>query len=154
MKDLKTVHTLGWVSLAIAATEIFGQGAVENDFLGVDEHRQLLRALGMREAAAGITLLSQRRITPTLAAGLWSRVAGDAMDLALLAAGAPKSRKPSRFAAATLLVLGITALDVFYAFRIQRRLVMAKFDVKHRAALDDRSSPAAQPPPRGVPAPV
>ena len=154
MKDLTAARGLGWASLAIAAIEILGQGTVENELLGVDEHPLLMRSLGVREAIAGFTLLSQKKITPTLAAGLWSRVAGDAMDLSLLAAAAPHTRKPSSFASNCLAVLGITALDVYYAARVQRRLMMAKVDVKHRAALDESTSPAAQPPPPGVPAPV
>jgi hypothetical protein len=154
MKDLKAAHGLGWASLAIAATEIFGQGTVERDLLGIDEHPLVLPSLGVREAIAGITLLSQKKITPTLAAGLWSRVAGDVMDLSLLAAAAPHTRKRSSFASNTLAVLAITALDVYYAARIQRRLMLARYDVKHRAALDDSTSPAAQPPPPNVPAPT
>jgi hypothetical protein len=114
----------------------------------------MMPALGVREAAAGITILSQRRITPTLAAGLWSRVAGDAIDLSLLAAAAPRTRKPGSFAANLLTVAAITAVDVYYAARIQRRLIMAKVDARHRIALDYNISPAAQPPPPGVLSPL
>lgn len=154
MKDIQVARGLGWVSLAIAATEILGQGTVEKDLLGIDEHPLLLPALGVREAIAGVTLLSQKKITPTLAAGLWSRVAGDAMDLSLLAMAAPFTRKPSGFWANSLVVLGLTVADVYYALRVSRRLAMARYDVKHRAALDETTSPAAQPPPPGVAAPV
>ena len=154
MTDLQVARGLGWVSLAIAATEILGQGTVERDLLGIDEHPLLLPALGVREAIAGLTLLSQHQITPTLAAGLWSRVAGDAMDLSLLAAAAPHTRRPGGFISNTLVVLGLTVADVYYALRVTRRLALAKDDVKHRAALDESTSPAAQPPPPGVPAPV
>ena len=154
MTDLQVARGLGWVSLAIAATEILGQGTVERDLLGIDEHPLLVPALGVREAVAGVTLLSQQAITPTLAAGLWSRVAGDAMDLSLLAAAAPHTRRPGGFVANTLVVLGLTVADVYYALRVTRRLAMAKVDVKHRAALDENTSPAARPPPPGVAAPV
>jgi len=154
MKDLKVARGLGWLSLGIAAAEIFARRTVEKDLLGIDSHPLLLPALGVREAVAGVTLLSQKKITPTLAAGLWSRVAGDAMDLSLLAAAAPTTRKPTSLAANSLIVLGITAADLYYALRISRRLAMATVDVKHRAALDDSTSPAAQPPPPDVPAPV
>lgn len=122
MNDLRTARALGWASLAIAAVEIVGEGVVERDLLGIDDHPTLLRALGLREAVAGATILSQKAVTPTLAAGLWSRVAGDAMDLALLAAAGVKTRRPAALAASTLMVLGITALDVVAAVRIQRRL--------------------------------
>jgi hypothetical protein len=146
MKDIHAARALGWASLAIAATEIVGEGTVEKDLLGIDDHPALLPALGVREAIAGVTLLTQKQITPALAAGLWSRVAGDAMDLALLALAAPKTRRPAGFAAATAAVIGLTAADLYYAFRVQRRLMMAKVDVKHREALSEVQSPAAQPP--------
>ena len=154
MTDLQAARGLGWLSLGIAAAEILGHGFVEERLLGVDEHPLLMPALGVREAVAGVVLLSQKRITPTLAAGLWSRVAGDAMDLSLLAVAAPRTRRPGGLFANTLVVLGIAAVDVYYALRVTRRLAMAKVDVKHLAALDESTSPAAQPPPPGVPAPA
>ncbi|MBV8780960.1 MAG: hypothetical protein JO353_06135 [Phycisphaerae bacterium] len=150
MNDFKAARALGWTSLAIAATEILGQGFASKNLLGLDEHPYLMRALGVRELIAGATILSQKRITTTLAAGLWSRVAGDAMDLALMAVAAPSSRKPASFASNGAVVTLITALDVFCAFRISRRLMMAKLDVRHRAALDGITSPAAQPSATGV----
>lgn len=125
MNDLEAARALGWASVAIAATEIAGQGAVEHELIGIDEHPQLMRALGARELAAGVTILSQKSVTPTLAAGLWSRVAGDAMDLALLALAGKTTRKPGALAASTAMVLGITALDVIYALRISQRLAEA-----------------------------
>jgi hypothetical protein len=46
-------------------------------------------------------------------------VAGDAVDLAMLGAAARKSDNPGGLAFATAMVLGITALDVMYAIRLQ-----------------------------------
>ena len=62
----------------------------------------------MREIASGVGILSQRRPT----GWLWSRVAGDAMDLALLgvALKSPENQK-NRLAVAIAMVLGVTALD-------------------------------------------
>lgn len=154
MNDLKIARGLGWLSLAIAATEIFGRRTVEKNLLGIDRHPVLMPAMGVREAVAGVTILSQRRITPTLAAGLWSRVAGDALDLSLLAAAAPTTRKPKSFTTNLLTVAAITAVDVYYAARISRRLMMAKYDQRQRIALDHNISAAAQPPPEGVPSPL
>lgn len=126
MNDLQAARALGYASVGIAAAEVSGQGAVERDLLGIDEQPELMHALGAREAASGAVILSQHRITPTLAAGLWSRVAGDAIDLALLGLAAPRSRRPGGLAAATLMVAGITVLDLICAVRIQRRLAIAK----------------------------
>ena len=122
MDDLKAARALGWASLAIAASEMLGHKVVETELLGLDDHATLMGALGVREAIAGATILSQHAITPTLAAGLWSRVAGDAMDLALMAKGAPNTRNKPGYTAATLMVAGITALDVYYAIKIQKQV--------------------------------
>jgi hypothetical protein len=154
MKDIEAARALGWASFGVAATEILGEGTVEQDLLGIDKHPLLMIALGLREAVSGATILTQKEITPTLAAGLWARVAGDAMDIALLTLAATRTRRPGGLALAAASVLGLTVADVYYAVRIQRRLLMAEYDVKHRAALDESTSPGAQPPPQGVPAPV
>ena len=121
MDDLKVARGLGWASFAIAGVEAFAPHLVEEE-LGIDDHSTLLKGLAVREAAAGATLLSQNAVTPTLAAGLWSRVAGDAMDLALLGMAAAKSRNPSGVGTVSILVAGITMLDLWCAVRVQRRL--------------------------------
>ncbi len=73
----------------------------------------ILRAYGLREMAAGAGILGSKRP----AFWLWSRVAGDVMDLATLGASyadasASDRAKISLSAAA---VLGVTALDVICA---------------------------------------
>lgn len=123
MNDVKMARLLGWASVVIAASEILMPKTLTRHLLGIEDHEALTRSLGVRELAAGVTILSQDALTPTLAAGLWSRVAGDAMDLALLATAAPRSRNPMGFAAATALVFGITALDAGQAWKVQRRLL-------------------------------
>jgi uncharacterized membrane protein len=56
------------------------------------------------------------------ATALWSRVAGDAVDIATLAAaGASPRMNKSGVALATAGVLGVTALDVFCARELSRR---------------------------------
>ena len=64
-----------------------GQGTVERDVFGADEHALSVPALGVREATAAVTLLSRHRVRPTLA----SRVADDAMHLSPLAVAADRS---------------------------------------------------------------
>jgi hypothetical protein len=51
---------------------------------------------------------------------MWSRVAGDAMDLALLAAAARKTHRPTGLLTAIGMVVGIAFLDVVFAERVQR----------------------------------
>jgi uncharacterized membrane protein len=71
----------------------------------------------MREVASGVGILMGRRPT----GWLWSRVAGDAMDLALLGAAlaTPDANVP-RAAAATAAVAGVTVLDFFASQRMTR----------------------------------
>jgi len=72
----------------------------------------------VREVASGIGLLSQPR-TP---GWMWSRVAGDVMDLALLGSALNASAtNRNRTVAATAAVLGVTALDVLYGQQLKRQ---------------------------------
>ena len=53
-------------------------------------------------------------------AGLWSRVAGDALDTALLGVAGTMTKRPGSFAAVAALVGGIGLLDALYAVRLLR----------------------------------
>jgi uncharacterized membrane protein len=96
------------------------------------DHDKLLRTLGIRELASGVGILTVLGpfAAPTatastagaLAAWLWSRVAGGAVDLALLGAGLSSGRaNRGRLAAAAAAVMGVTALDVICANRLSQR---------------------------------
>jgi uncharacterized membrane protein len=103
-------QSLGWFSIAIGTAEVFAPGAVAR-LIGVDEdrHRGVLRTYGFRELAAGIGILTRPK--PTY--WMWNRVIGDAVDLASLskAMRSPDSDR-TKLTAATLAVLGVTALDI------------------------------------------
>jgi hypothetical protein len=116
MTDTETARALGWASVGIALTEIAGRRVLENR-LDLGRHPTLLRSLGLRELASGIGILSQNNPGPWV----WSRVAGDVMDLALLAAAARRNRRPAWLGFATTMVLGITALDILTAVRLSRK---------------------------------
>lgn len=103
---------LGWFSIALGATQLLAPRQLSR-FIGADASPALMRALGARELASGIAILAVPSMT---AAALKARVAGDAMDLALL--GSAMTRDDSdrtRVAAATLAVLGVTGFDLFAA---------------------------------------
>src|SRR5687768_1706429 len=69
----------------------------------------LFRLLGIRELVSGVGILTRKNSTPWL----WSRVAGDAMDLALLGTALSlPGTKQGRVAAAAAAVAGVTVLDV------------------------------------------
>jgi uncharacterized membrane protein len=106
-------QALGWFSVGLGVMELLAPRSLTR-MIGAPEQDALVRMCGARELASGIALLSQR--APTTAA--FSRVAGDAMDLALLGAAfrSPEA-DPKRLMVATTAVLGVTALDVYASGR-------------------------------------
>jgi hypothetical protein len=80
--------------------------------LGLQGRERLVQAYGVREIGAGMGALS---INP--APAVWSRVAGDAVDLATLAVGARRGNEGQRKNVwiAAALVVGVTALDLITA---------------------------------------
>ena len=112
----RMARNLGWFSLGLGAVEIFATRRVTN-FLGMKSDETLIRAYGFREVAAGILSLSTEKKT-----GLWSRVAGDGLDIAtLLGAFQFHNPKKGNVALALLMVGGITVLDWTTAQEISAR---------------------------------
>jgi uncharacterized membrane protein len=112
----KTAKFLGWFSLGLGIPQLGAPGSV-NRTIGVRDDRESRfwqRVVGVRELAAAAGILPQRRPTEFL----WSRVAGDAMDLALLTKAFRSKRESTvRLAAATASVAGIAVVDAFTASR-------------------------------------
>lgn len=112
-------RALGWFSLALGAAELFATSPLAQ-LVGLrdsDSTRKTLRAFGAREMAAGVALLAQ----PDRAQWLWSRVGGDALDLAWMAARlGDEETDRTRLGAALVAVAGVTALDVVAAQRTRR----------------------------------
>lgn len=103
---------LGWFSVGLGLTELFAPSLIAR-ISGVSEDRTgLIRLYGLREIASGVAIFSQENPV----AGVWSRVAGDAMDLASLGAAAtsPDANR-GRLTFATANVLAVTALDLMCA---------------------------------------
>jgi uncharacterized membrane protein len=105
---------LGWFSIGLGVAELVAPRAVARG-IGLEGRgptAALTRLCGLRELAAGVGILSERRP----AAWVWSRVVGDVMDLALLAAGFGARRtNRARLAAATAAVTGVTVVDALVA---------------------------------------
>jgi uncharacterized membrane protein len=100
---------LGWLSVGLGLAQILAPRAVCR-IAGVPQVPTFTRLCGFRELACGIGILTQRDPAPWLKA----RIAGDAMDLACLAAAAPVSRtRGARLSVAAAAVGGVTALDVY-----------------------------------------
>ena len=110
MKLTEVARGLGWFSLGLALAEVVMPRGLGR-FLGTRK-TGLLRLFGLREGVAGLGILLSERQAPWV----WARVAGDALDLAALAAALGKDN-PKRGNAlfATAAVLGVTALDVLCA---------------------------------------
>lgn len=115
---VKIARGLGWFSLGLGFAELLLPRVVAR-LCGVSgQHVGLIRLYGAREIASGLLIFSQGR-RPV--AGVWSRVAGDALDLATLSAAAAMPRTNRRaVAVATANVLGVAVLDVLCARELSR----------------------------------
>ena len=110
-------RALGWFSVALGTAELLAPQQMAR-LIGVqarDGTTATLRAFGAREMANGIAILAR----PEDARWLWSRVGGDALDLATLtSAAADETANRGRLAFATAAVMGVAALDVLCAQRL------------------------------------
>lgn len=117
MNDVQTAKSLGWFSVGLGAAQlIFGRSM--NRKLGLGQSPGLIRAFGAREVAAGAMVL----MYPDMAAPIWLRVAGDALDLAVVArALTTRNRRREATVLTMLAVLGVTAIDVATATALSQR---------------------------------
>jgi uncharacterized membrane protein len=107
---------LGWFSIALGVAELAAPRQMAR-LIGLRADEQdcaTLRACGIREITSGVGILAQ----PHSSGWLWSRVGGNAMDLAVLgrALGEPGTRR-DRLIAAGVAVAGVTLLDLLAAQR-------------------------------------
>ena len=106
---------LGWFSIGLGLAELLAPRAIASISGVSNKHTGLIRLYGLREIGAGITIFAQEKPTE----GVWSRVAGDALDLATLGIAATNPEaKLGRVAFATANVLAVTALDVMCAMQL------------------------------------
>lgn len=111
----KLARGLGWFSIGLGLAELLAPRAIASICGVSNKHTGLIRLYGLRELAAGITIFAQEKPTE----GVWSRVAGDALDLTSLGIAATNpSTKKGRMAFATANVLAVTALDVMCAMQL------------------------------------
>ena len=109
-------RALGIFSLGLGVTQLVAPRALGR-MIGVGEHPRLMRGLGMREITSGVGILSNDRP----AEWLWSRVAGDVMDLALLSRALDdEERDRRRILGAAAAVAGALLIDAYAAQRMSR----------------------------------
>ena len=102
---------LGWFSIAVGVAQVLAPRTVGR-LTGMPIPPALMMLCGLREVACGIGILTQPKVLPWMN----GRIAGDALDLAGLAAGfAIPGLDRKRLAFAGAAVAGITALDVYCA---------------------------------------
>lgn len=108
-------RVMGLASIAVGLTELLCPKKLEKT-MGIDggENTGILRVLGVREIAHGLDLLAHRNAAP----GIGSRVAGDLLDGALLAAAARNSRNPRGMALIATLVTPIVLADMLLMPRV------------------------------------
>ena len=111
------VQALGWFSVGLGIAQLLAPRAFARS-IGVPQRPGLLHAVGAREVACGIGILSRRQRAPWL----WARVAGDAMDLALVGAATRSvwSQRP-RLRVAVAAIAGVAAIDVLAGMRYRQQ---------------------------------
>jgi hypothetical protein len=111
---------LGWFSIGLGTAQLVAPRLLCR-LAGADPDGRapaLMRLMGLREVTHGSGILATRRPAPWV----WSRVGGDALDLALLgvtAARNPGHRARTAFAAAN--VAAVAVPDVAESIRLARR---------------------------------
>ena len=113
----KFAASLGWFSIGLGLAEIFAPRELAR-LIGVRNRPAVFWALGAREVLSGIGILAQRRPT----GWLWSRVAGDVMDLSLLGvAFTERHSDKERVEGAAAAVAGVMVADVICALQHSRQ---------------------------------
>jgi len=103
----RLARALGWFSIGLGLTELAAPQAITRA-LGMEGKEALVRAYGAREIASGILSLSIDKQV-----GLWSRVAGDGLDIATVMGGLRDDNpKRDNVAVALAMLLGVTLIDV------------------------------------------
>ena len=123
MIERKVARGLGWFSIGLGLAEVIAGRRIGRS-LGMEDKGWLLRVFGVREIAAGAMILASDRPR----AGVWARVAGDALDLAALGSGfTGENPEKENLTVAFAAVAGITALDYWCARRLDNTAPRRRF---------------------------
>jgi hypothetical protein len=114
MKTMKIAKGLGWFSVALGAAQL-GFPEKFSRYFGTGQ--RMVRAMGAREIASGLGVLTQRYP----AEAMWSRTAGDLVDIAVLSRALTRGKvsKKARLGGILAAVIGIGVLDGFIARKLQ-----------------------------------
>jgi hypothetical protein len=109
---------LGWFSIGLGAAQVCAPRTMSR-IVGADADGtapRVMRLMGVRELTQGVAILARPRPTTWM----WSRVAGDGLDLALLGLVAVQNRR-LRTAFAIANVLAVTVPDIYESRFLSRK---------------------------------
>ena len=113
----RAATALAWFSIGLGAAELLAPRAIAR-LAGIRKPKSVsgaVRALGARELANGAAILAN----PRHPAWLWSRVAGDGLDLWMMQrARQRRGVNDARFRVASAAVMAVTAADMMVAQRL------------------------------------
>jgi uncharacterized membrane protein len=142
-KGAALTRALGWVSLGLGAAQLAAPRALSRltGLDGSERARALMPVMGAREISHGAGLIRGQQPSRWI----WTRVAGDAMDLALLGQ-AIRSRggeRQRRLTVTTAAVAGITLLDLYAAMQTTkgRRTTRTDSRLQFEASVTIRTTP-------------
>ncbi len=142
----RVATALGWFSLALGTAQLLAPGGMARLVGARDDAatRTLMRGLGLREITSGVGILASDEGSAARAGWVWSRVAGDTMDLALLG-NVARGRDDDdddrgRTLGATMAVLGVAALDAWCAARLSGGDAAETGDVAAEGGVEVRRS--------------
>jgi hypothetical protein len=107
---------LGWFSIGLGVVGLVAPRRMTRAF-GMRGQEPAFRAFGAREIAAGVLSLSVDRT-----AGIWSRVAGDMLDITTISSAVhPSNPKRRNAKLAVTLVAGVALIDIMTAMCLSNR---------------------------------
>jgi uncharacterized membrane protein len=116
-QEARLAFGLGWFGIALGLAELLAPRRLARTIGVPREHRRVIQAMGVREIASGLGIL----VSPSTPSGVWSRVAGNIIDLACLAAAFRSTRSNrGRLISTAAAVAGATAMDLLCAQQLTR----------------------------------
>jgi hypothetical protein len=113
----RAARLLGWFGLGLGLAELIAPNRI-TEAIGLEGKEGLVRAYGARQVAAGMTSLAVEADV-----GVWSRVAGDLLDIGTIAYAMQDAdqRQKRNAGIALAAVVGITLIDALVASQLSRQ---------------------------------
>ena len=116
-QEERLAYGLGWFGIGLGLAELMMPRRLAQATGLPFRHRRLIQIMGLREIASGLGIITQRKP----AGAVWSRVAGDVVDLACLGiAFTSTGADRKKLTASVTAVAGATALDLLCAQQLTR----------------------------------